>query len=67
MVHEDRVRAALHGFLDQGAAGRDAGHELAHRVPPFHLQPVGPVVAEPLGREQGVEGLQQVLPVGHAE
>ena len=66
VVHKDGVGLGLHRRLDQGAAGSDARNQPPHVFLALHLQPIGPVVLEPLGLEQAVEGLQELLCTGHA-
>jgi hypothetical protein len=57
VMHEDGIGSGLDRRLDQCAAGGDAGHQSPHFALALDLQPIGPIILEPFGLEQAVEGL----------
>ncbi len=59
VVHEDRIGLHVDCSFDQRSARGHAGNDLADLGPPFHLQPVGTVIRETLGLQNGVESLEQ--------
>ncbi|MCY1546942.1 hypothetical protein D9M68_829690 [compost metagenome] len=61
VVHEDGIGPRTHGGIDQRPTGRHAGDQLPDMTTPFHLQPVGAIVAKQCRLQQGVQRTQQHL------
>ena len=65
--HDGRIRQQARGRFDQGQTRRHTRHDLAHRAAAFDLQSVGPAVTEFRRLQQRVEGISELLAVGHGE
>jgi hypothetical protein len=65
VVDQQRVGAARDRRLDEGAAGGDAGDDLAHLGAALDLQTVRPIILEAPGVEQGVQAVLEIGTVGH--
>jgi len=60
VVHEHGIRTNLGSRFNQRQTGGHAGNDVGHPWPTLHLQAVGAVIFEQMGRQQAIELADQI-------